>query len=228
MEIIQKCRLAGQRVYGEALAGHLTIDDSVYYKGSWEEAAKYVMSPPFRPPGNPEALWHGLQAGILQTTATDNCTFCNQQKSMGKGDFTKIPNGCNGVEDRMSILWHHGVVSGKLSQNEYVAVTSTNAARIFNMYPRKGVLAVGSDADIVVLDPDARRTISAKSHWQATDTNIWEGWEVQGVTRMTIFGGRVVWEAHVEQGVAHWRKGKFDVEKGQVMYLERPWFGRTC
>jgi len=121
------------------------------------------MSPPFRPVGNPESLWKGLQAGILQTTATDNCTFCDKQKEMGKEDFSKIPNGTNGVEDRMNILWHHGVNSGKLTENEYVAVTSTNASKIFNLYPQKGVIAVGSDADICVIDPSVQRTISSKT-----------------------------------------------------------------
>lgn len=125
----------------------------------------------------------------------------------------------------MSILWHHGVNSGKLTQNEYVAVTSTNTARIFNLYPQKGIIAEGSDADIVVIDPSVTRTISARTHWQATDTNVWEGWEVQGVTVLTVLRGRVVWEAHVDGHVADWRKGKFDVEKGQGRYLERGCFG---
>jgi dihydropyrimidinase len=227
MEVIQRARLNGQRVYGEALAGHLTLDDSVYFKGSWADAARYVMSPPFRPEGNPDALWQGLQAGVLQTTATDHCTFCIDQKSMGKNDFSKIPNGCNGVEDRMSILWHHGVSSGKLTENEYVSVTSTNAAKIFNLYPRKGVIAVGSDADIVVIDPGVKRTISAREQWQAVDTNIWDGWEVQGVTVLTIFGGKVVWEAHVEDKKAIWKSGKFSIEKGQGKYLSRACFGSS-
>jgi len=230
MEVIQRARLNGQRVYGEALAGHLTLDDSVYFKGSWEDAARYVMSPPFRPAGNPEALWQGLQAGVLQTTATDHCTFCIEQKSMGKNDFTKIPNGCNGLEDRMSVLWHHGVSSGKISENEYVAITSTNTAKIFNLYPKKGVISVGSDADIVVLDPRVKRTISSALQWQAVDTNIWEGWEVQGVTVLTIFGGKVVWEAQVDEydhgeKRANWKKGKFFIEKGQGNYLPRNCFG---
>ena len=129
------------------------IDDSVYYQADAETARAYVMSPPFRPKEHQDALWRGLQAGNLQTTATDHCAFCAPQKAAGKDDFTKIPNGTSGVEDRMSVLWHHGVGSGKLTPNEFVALTSTNAARIFNIYPRKGALQPGADADIVVWDP---------------------------------------------------------------------------
>jgi len=224
-DAIAKARASGWRVYGEALAGHLTIDDSVYFKGSWAEAARYVMSPPFRPAGNQEALWRALQSGVLQTTATDNCTFCDNQKAMGKVDFTKIPNGTNGVEDRMSILWHHGVNSGKITQNEFVAITSTNAAKIFNMYPRKGVIDEGSDADITVIDPTVSRVISAKTHWQAIDSNIFEGWQVTGVTVITISQGEVVWQAHVENGIADWKKGQFNLVKGRGKYLGRPTFG---
>eukprot|EP01125_Pyxidicula_operculata_P021812 TRINITY_DN8661_c0_g1_i1.p1 TRINITY_DN8661_c0_g1~~TRINITY_DN8661_c0_g1_i1.p1 ORF type:complete len:493 (-),score=129.52 TRINITY_DN8661_c0_g1_i1:78-1556(-) len=224
-DVIARARQSGQRIYGEALAGHLTLDDSVYLNKDWETAAQYVMSPPFRPAGNPEALWEGLQAGVLQTTATDNCTFCKEQKRMGREDFTKIPNGTNGVEDRMNVLWDRGVNTGKITENEYVAITSANAAKIFNMYPKKGALLVGSDADIAIIDPNVTRTISAKTHHQAIDTNIWEGWNIKGVTVMTVFGGKVAWTAKVENGVADWKNGTFEVAKGQGKYLERACFG---
>uniref|UniRef100_A0A6B2L307 dihydropyrimidinase n=1 Tax=Arcella intermedia TaxID=1963864 RepID=A0A6B2L307_9EUKA len=225
LDVIERARAEGQRVYGEALAGHLTIDDSVYFKGTWAQAATYVMSPPFRPAGNPEALWRGLQSGNLQTTATDNCSFCAEQKAMGKTDFTKIPNGCNGVEDRMSVLWHHGVNSGKITENEFVAITSTNTAKIFNLYPRKGLIAPGADADIAVLDPAVERTISAATHWHALDSNVWEGWRVRGVTVQTVVGGRVAWTARVVDGVADWRNGRFDVVRGQGRFIQRSCFG---
>jgi len=225
MDVIARARREGQVIFGEALAGHLTIDDSVYYNKNWKEAAQYVMSPPFRPAKHQAELWKGLKSGVLQTTATDNCTFCAEQKAMGRNDFTKIPNGTNGVEDRMSILWTKGVVTGNITMNEYVQVTSTNAAQIFNMYPRKGVIAVGSDADIVLIDPNVKRTISAKTHWQRVDSNIWEGWTVTGVTVMTILRGKVVWEAHVENGEAIWPKGKFTITEGQGLYIARPTFG---
>ena len=110
----------GQRVYGEALAGHLVIDESVYFSDDLEYAAAHVMSPPFRSKHHQAALWHGLQAGNLHTTATDHCTFCAEQKSMGANDFTRIPNGCGGVEERMAVIWDAGVNSGKLSPSEFM------------------------------------------------------------------------------------------------------------
>src|SRR6187402_1311878 len=173
-DAIARARARGQRVYGEVLAGHLLIDDSVYRDPDFAKAAAYVMSPPFRPKGHQEALWRGLQSGQLHTTATDHCVFCAPQKAAGKNDFTKIPNGCGGVEDRMSVLWHYGVGSGRLTPSEFVRVTSSNAAQIFNLYPRKGAMRVGSDADVVVWDPNGSRTISAKTHHQNVDYNVFE------------------------------------------------------
>ena len=117
------------------------------------------MSPPFRPKEHQEALWRGLQAGNLQTTATDHCASAREQKAAGKDDFRKIPNGTGGIEDRMAVLWHHGVNTGRLTPNEFVRVTSTNAAQIFNIYPRKGTSSLGADADLVVWDPAASKTI---------------------------------------------------------------------
>jgi dihydropyrimidinase len=143
LECITRARLEGQRVFGEVLAQHLIFSDEVYRHPDWRQAAHYVMSPPFRPAENQAALWRGLQAGMLQTTATDHCCFCTPQKEMGLDDFRKIPNGTNGLEDRMSVLWHHGVRTGKLTPNEFVKVTSTNCAQIFNIYPRKGAPVPG-------------------------------------------------------------------------------------
>jgi dihydropyrimidinase len=160
LDEITRARNAGQRVYGEALAGHLLIDDSVYQNPDFEFAAAHVMSPPFRSKEHQDALWKGLQSGNLQTTATDHCCFCADQKAAGKDDFTLIPNGTAGVEDRMTMLWTHGVNTGRLTPQEFVAVTSANSAKIFNIYPRKGVIQVGADADIVVWDQQATKTIS--------------------------------------------------------------------
>jgi dihydropyrimidinase len=129
-------------------------------------AAGYVMSPPFRPREHQEALWRGLQSGNLHTTATDHCCFCAEQKAMGRDDFSKIPNGTAGIEDRMAVLWDAGVNSGRLSMQEFVALTSTNTAKIFNLFPRKGAIRVGADADLVLWDPQGTRTISAKTHHQ--------------------------------------------------------------
>ena len=122
------------------------------------------MSPPFRSKEHQAALWKGLQAGMLQTTATDHACFCTAQKQAGFDDFRKIPNGTGGVEDRLSVLWHHGVRTGRLTPSEFVAVTSTNCAKIFNIHGKKGVIAPGADADVVVWDPNKTRTISKKTH----------------------------------------------------------------
>jgi dihydropyrimidinase len=213
LEAITRARNEGQRVFGEVLAGHLLIDDSVYRHPDFDTAAAHVMSPPFRSPEHQKALWHGLQSGNLQTTATDHCCFCAEQKAMGKDDFRAIPNGTGGVENRMEVLWHHGVGEGRLTMNEFVAVTSTNAAQIFNIYPRKGSVSVGADADIVVWDPEATKTISAKTHHQKVEYNIFEGMEVKGCASHTVSRGKVVWA-----------DGQLDVERGAGRYVDRPPF----
>ncbi len=213
LEAITRARNEGQRVYGEVLAGHLLIDDSVYRNADFDIAAAHVMSPPFRPKEHQSALWHGLQSGNLQTTATDHCCFCADQKGAGKDDFRIIPNGTAGIENRLEVLWHHGVSSGRLTMNEFVAVTSTNAAKIFNIYPRKGTIAVGADADIVVWDPEATKTISAKTHKQNIDYNIFEGMEVKGCASHTLSQGKIVYA-----------DGELDVERGAGNYIEKPPF----
>jgi dihydropyrimidinase len=213
VEAIIRARNEGQRVFGEVLAGHLLVDDSVYRNPDWNFAAAHVMSPPFRAREHHKYLWHALQSGALQTTATDHCCFCAPQKAAGRTDFTRIPNGTGGVEDRMSVLWHHGVGKGRLTPGEFVRVTSTNAAQIFNIYPRKGSVSVGADADLVVWDPTASRTISAKTHHQKIDFNIFEGMTVQGVATHTISQGNVVWA-----------DGKLNAVKGAGRYINRPTF----
>jgi dihydropyrimidinase len=203
LEAITRARLEGQRVFGEVLAQHLVIDESVYRNPDWNAAAHYVMSPPFRAREHQEALWRGLQAGMLQTTATDHCCFCTPQKQAGLEDFRKIPNGTGGVEDRMTVLWHHGVRTGKLTPAEFVAVTSSNTAKIFNVYGKKGRVAAGADADVVVWDPNKTRTISAKTHHQKIDFNIYEGMETVGNPAMTFVRGHLAWDGtnlHTQQG----------------------------
>jgi dihydropyrimidinase len=180
LEAITRARNEGQRVYGEVLAGHLLIDDSVYSDKDFEVAAAHVMSPPFRSAEHQKLLWHGLQSGNL---------------------------------NRMEVLWHHGVSTGRLTMNEFVAVTSTNAAKIFNVFPRKGSISVGADADIVVWDSEATKMISAKTHFQKVDYNIFEGMEVTGCASHTLSQGKVVFA-----------DGKLDVERGAGRYVDRPPF----
>lgn len=213
VEAIIRARSHGQRVYGEVLAGHLTIDESVYRNPDWDLAAAHVMSPPFRAKHHQEALWGALAAGHLHTTATDHCAFCAEQKGMGRGDFTRIPNGCAGVEDRMAVIWDAGVNTGRLTPNEFVAVTSTNCAQIFNLYPRKGAVVVGADADLVVWDPAATKTISTATSVTRVGHNIFEGRTVTGLPVVTLSQGRVVWQ-----------KGELRTERGAGRYVKRPAF----
>ncbi len=190
-EAIRRARQNGKRVYGEPLIQHLTLDESEYAHADWDHSAQRVMSPPFRNKQHQDSLWAGLAAGSLQVVATDHCAFTTKQKRMGIGDFTKIPNGTGGLEDRLSVLWTKGVSTGRLTMNEFVAVTSTNAAQIMNMYPKKGAVIEGADADIVVWDPKRRKTITASKQQSAIDYNVFEGFEVTGLPRYTLTRGHV-------------------------------------
>ena len=210
-EAICRARAAGQRVYGEPLIQHLTLDDSEYQNKDWNYAAGRVMSPPFRAKHHQEGLWRGLVSGSLQVVATDHCAFTMEQKRMGKDDFTKIPNGTGGVEDRMAVLWTAGVNSGRLTPQEFVAVSSTNIAKIHNIYPRKGAIVPGADADIVVWDPQAEKTISAKTQHSAIDYNVFEGYKVKGLPRITVAAGEVAFE-----------NGEVKREKGAGKWVDRP------
>jgi dihydropyrimidinase len=153
-------------------------------------------------------LWAGLAAGSLQVVATDHCAFTTEQKKRGLGDFTKIPNGTGGLEDRMGVVWTYGVETGRLTPEEFVAVTSTNSAKILNMHPRKGAIAVGADADIVVWDPKAGKTITAAHQKSAIDYNVFEGVKVSATARYTLSRGEVIWSAGANADPAPGR-GKF-------------------
>ncbi|QDY71637.1 dihydropyrimidinase [Qingshengfaniella alkalisoli] len=190
-EAIRRARTQGKRVYGEPLIQHLTLDESEYFDKDWDHAARRVMSPPFRNKKHQDSLWAGLQSGSLSVVATDHCAFTTDQKRYGVGDFTKIPNGTGGLEDRMPMLWTHGVETGRLTPNEFVAVTSTNIAKILNCYPKKGAILVGADADIVVWDPAREKTISANNQQSAIDYNVFEGQQVKGLPRFTLTRGKV-------------------------------------
>jgi len=209
-DVIARAKSRGQRIYGEALAGHLTIDDSHYYHEDWDYAAAYVMSPPFRPPEHQAALWNAIQSGTIQTTATDHCPFNRRQKRMGLKDFTRIPNGCAGVEERLAILWNAGVNTGKITPNEFVNITSTNTAKIFGLFPRKGLIAEGSDADVVIWDPAREITWSAKTHHSRVDMSVFEGVTCRGACEATFVRGRLAY-----------RDGEIFAKAGDGQYIPR-------
>ena len=206
----------GAVCFGEPIAASLGVDGSNYCHTCWRHAAAYVMSPPIRmDPSTPTTLVDLLSIGLLDLTGTDNCTFNAHQKALGKDDFRKIPNGVNGIEDRMSVIWEKAVHNGRMSKERFVEVTSTTAARIFNCYPQKGVIAEGSDADIVIWNANATRTISAKTHHHAVDFNIFEGQVVHGVPEITIAGGVIAYTREDD---------KFHVDLGHGKYVPRkPW-----
>ncbi|TIP95173.1 MAG: dihydropyrimidinase [Mesorhizobium sp.] len=203
-EAIRRARQKGMRVFGEPLIQHLTLDESEYFNKDWDHAARRVMSPPFRNKLHQDSLWAGLQAGSLQVVATDHCAFTTSQKRNGIGDFTKIPNGTGGLEDRLPVLWTTGVNTGRLTMNEFVAVTSTNIAKILNMYPRKGAIVEGADADIVVWDPKRKKTITSKKQQSVIDYNVFEGFEVTGLPRFVFSRGELsIQEAEVKAKPGH-------------------------
>jgi dihydropyrimidinase len=210
MDAVYRARAEGQRVLVETCPQYLLLDDSVYEKPDFEGAA-YVMSPPIRPKGHQEYLWNALAQGAIQHVATDHCPFRQaDQKIAGRNDFRKIPNGAAGIENRMSLMYTYGVATGRISLQQFVDVTSTQAAKIFNLYPRKGAIAVGSDADLVVYDPKGSSRISAKSHHQKVDRNIFEGFEIKGKVATTVVNGKV-----------QWKDGDLRVERGAGRYLKR-------
>lgn len=209
-EAIRRARQQGKRVWGEPLIQHLTLDEGEYFNADWDHAARRVMSPPFRNKTHQDSLWAGLQSGSLSVVATDHCAFTTAQKRTGVGDFTKIPNGTGGLEDRMPMLWTHGVGTGRLTPNEFVAVTSTNIAKILNLYPKKGAVLVGADADLVVWDPEAEKTITAGAQQSAIDYNVFEGQKVKGLPRYTL-----------TRGVVAVTEGKVDSREGHGEFVGR-------
>ncbi|KAM3303643.1 dihydropyrimidinase [Capsicum chacoense] len=213
MDEIARARKSGQRVVGEPVVSGLLLNDSVLWDPDFHFAARYVMSPPIRAAGHGTALQAALAMGVLQLVGTDHCTFNSTQKALGIGDFRKIPNGVNGMEERMHLVWDTMVVSGQISVTDYVRITSTECARIFNIYPRKGAILVGSDADIIILNPNSSFKISSKSHHYRTDTNVYENWKGKGKVEITIAGGMVVWE-----------NDELKVMPGAGKYIEMPPF----
>jgi len=184
------------------------LDASLYERNP--EGAKWVMSPPLREKKDQKALWAGLNQGLVQIVGTDHCPFKWEQKMMGKDDFSKIPNGHPAIENRMELLWSEGVEKGNISANKYVEVTSTNPAKIFGMYPQKGCIAVGSDADIVIFDPNEEHKLSVETHHMNVDYSAYEGWEVKGKCKTIILRGQVAID-----------NGDVKIEKGYGQFVKR-------
>ncbi len=189
---IRNAARRNQKVFAETCIQYLLLDASLYEQNF--EGAKWVMSPPLRQKKDQDALWAGINQGSIQIVATDHCPFKWEQKLMGKDDFSKIPNGHPAIENRLELLFSEGVNKGKISLNKYVEVTSTNAAKIFGMFPKKGCVAVGSDADIIIFDPNEEHTLSAKTHHMNVDYSAYEGWKVKGKTKTVLMRGAVAIE----------------------------------
>ena len=197
LEQVVLARDRGAHVFAETCPQYLFLDHS-YYEQEGFEGAKYVMTPPLREKWNQKELWRGLQMGDLMSISTDHCPFCfKEQKEMGINDFSKIPNGGPGVENRMSLIFNGGVVEGRISLNRFVELTSTASAKMFGLFPKKGTIAVGSDADIVIFNPDRKETISVNNsvtHHMKVDYNAYEGFEVTGVSETVISRGKIIVE----------------------------------
>jgi dihydropyrimidinase len=189
VERIAAARARGEPVWGETCTQYLLLDDSMYDLPGFE-GAKYVLSPPLRKQADQDALWNALATDAISVVGTDHCAFdFASQKAMGRDDFRKIPNGFMGLEERLPLLHTHGVTTGRISANRWVELCCTNPAKIFGLYPRKGTIAVGSDADLVLWDPAATGTISARTHHSRCDYNVYEGFEtVGGPTRVWVRG----------------------------------------
>jgi dihydropyrimidinase len=194
LEMVTEARDRGLPAYAETCPQYLFLSYDNYEEPGFD-GAKYVMSPPLRPKEAQDRLWRGLAFNDLQAISTDHCPFCmKEQKTLGEGDFSKIPNGAPGIETRMSLVYDGGVRAGRISVNRFVELTSTSPAKIFGLFPRKGTIAPGSDADVVIFNPERRMTLSARTHHMKVDYSPYEGREVTGVSETVLSRGRVIIE----------------------------------
>jgi dihydropyrimidinase len=201
LEMVTEARDRGLPAFAETCPQYLFLSYDNYEEPGFD-GAKYVMSPPLRARETQNRLWRGLAGNDLQAISTDHCPFCMKEKHLGEGDFSKIPNGAPGIETRMSLVYDGGVRTGKISLNRFVELTSTSPAKIFGLFPRKGTIAPGSDADIVIFDPDKKMTLRAKTLHMNVDYNPYEGREVTGVTETVLSRGRVIIDAGTFVGKA--------------------------
>ena len=216
IEPIARARTNDWHAWGETCTQYLFIDETALDQPNFE-GAKYVYTPPPRPKKNQELLWHALATDVLSVVSTDHCPFnWDGQKTLGKDDFSKIPNGGPGIENRLHMLHHFGVREGRISMRRFVELVSTNPARFFGLYPRKGTIAVGSDADIVVFDHEKRHTISVERHHSNIDYNLYEGTEVVGAPEVVLVRGQVVVENDELVG-----------EPGTGQFVKRARFGQN-
>src|SRR5919112_3299860 len=202
LEMVTEARDRGLPAYAETCPQYLFLSYDNYEEPGFN-GAKYVMSPPLREKWHQDVLWKGLAKNDLQAISTDHCPFCmKEQKTLGQGDFSKIPNGAPGIETRMSLVYDGGVRTGRISLNRFVELTSTSPAKIFGLFPRKGTIAPGSDADIVIFDPKKKTRLSQKTLHMKVDYNPYEGREVTGVTETVLSRGRVIIDAGTFTGKA--------------------------
>lgn len=201
LNAVRQATQRNQKVFVETCTQYLMLDASLYENNF--EGAKWVMSPPLREKKDQQALWSGINQGLVHVVATDHCPFTWDQKQMGKDDFSKIPNGHPAIEHRMEFMYSEGVHQNKISLPKYVELTSTNAAKIFGMYPRKGTIAIGSDADLVIFDPKKEHTISVKTHHMNCDYSGYEGRKVTGKTETVLLRGKIA----IENNECHLKPG---------------------
>ena len=195
IDIIKKAQKSGQKVYAETCPHYLLLDKKILNKKDFSQTASYVLSPALRTKAHRKKLWNALSNNTINTVATDHCPFnLVGQKDMGINDFTKIPNGAGGVEHRLSLLYTYGVNTNLITINQFVDLVATNPAKIFGLSHRKGKIAKGMDADVVIWNPNKESIISAKTHKQNCDTNIYENFKVKGLPEIVIANGQIALE----------------------------------